>query len=304
MAAASSSHDDGKGGASKLQDSRICTVIGRKIGLPSIPPDASLYSTARAWLRDDPAALAAEQASRLSRCTPKRQRAPEQGTSEQQGSTTDVDTPPLPKRIALARPQPVPRAVSDGMLNSATDMPTRMLLWSHLAYWREVRRWWIAYYKQRASRFHERLAHRGIIAIGQYAAAEAKAEAEALARAQAQAITHVQTQLQTNLQPQGISSTATHTLAQAAAPPWPPLGSARMGTETTMAETKTHTPQAATGIATVTGTDAGAEAGLEAEARTRTESEVDTETSAGAGAGPASSLALHLSPSDSHVLIA
>ena len=113
---------DGQGGASELQDSRVCTVIGRRIGLPSIPLDASLYSTARAWLRDDPAALAAEQASR---CTPKRQRAPELHNLGQSGQgATDVDAPPLPKRVALARARPVPRAVPDGMLNSATDMPT------------------------------------------------------------------------------------------------------------------------------------------------------------------------------------
>ena len=168
------------------------------------------------------------------------------------------------------------------MLNSATDMPTRMLLWSHVAYWREVRRWWGCYYERRASRFQGRLAQRGITAIGQYAAAEAKAEIEALAQAQ-QAQAQAQAQGFAPARAQLHANMGTHASPQT----WPPSWVAQAGPEA-WTETKTDTPRAGT----------GAGAGKQPEA------EVGSEDGAGAGAGAASALVLPLSPSESELLTA
>jgi hypothetical protein len=63
--------------------------------------------------------------------------------------------------VSMPRPPP-PGRCPDGMLNSLAGAPPKLLLAGHVAYWREVRRWWCAHYKRRAARYEERLEARGI----------------------------------------------------------------------------------------------------------------------------------------------
>ena len=71
--------------------------------------------------------------------------------------------PVLPAALPFCLPRPPPSGnCTDDMVNSLAGAHPKLLLAGHVAYWREVRRWWCAHYKRRAARYKARLEARGM----------------------------------------------------------------------------------------------------------------------------------------------